>query len=97
MYVLGMYIDKKGWRRNYQRGNPVAFSPPIPGTGAGQEQTGAGELPRARVRMVVIVVEAPPSRAERRPKRRNTSEVVTRMEMMMRTIMIQVWSMAMLV
>lgn len=36
--------------------------------------------------------EAGPDRACRRPKRRTTSEMVTKMEMMMRTMMIQVWS-----
>lgn len=36
--------------------------------------------------------EAGPERAWRRPKRRTTSEMVTKMEMMMRTMMIQVWS-----
>lgn len=74
----------------------MVFSAPMPagtpGTaGAGHEHTGAGDVcPRARERMVVIVEDAPFSRAERRPKRRKTSEVVTRMEMMMRTMMIQV-------
>lgn len=84
------------WYNQY--GKPVVFNAPMPagtpGTaGAGHEHTGAGEVwPRARERMVVIVEDASFSRAERRPKRRKTSKVVTRMEMMMRTMMIQVWS-----
>lgn len=36
--------------------------------------------------------EDDPSRAERRPKRRKTSDMVTMMEIRIRTMMIHVWS-----
>lgn len=49
------------------------------------------ERPKARA-MMAAGVAAAPSRACRRPKRRKTSEIVTRMEIMIRTMMIQVWS-----
>jgi hypothetical protein len=55
------------------------------------EGAARGDRPMARAMMAAGLVAAP-SRACRRPKRRKTSEIVTRMEMMMRTMMIQVWS-----
>lgn len=50
-----------------------------------------GERPMARAMMAAGDVAAP-SRACRRPKRRKTSEIVTRIEIIIRTMMIQVWS-----
>lgn len=44
-----------------------------------------------RVRIAAGLEEAP-SRACRRPKRRKTSDIVTMMEIRIRTMIIQVWS-----
>jgi hypothetical protein len=57
-----------------------------------QPEGGEGiDRPMARAR-ILVGLEAAPSRAWRRPKRRKTSEMVTRIEMTMRTMMIHVWS-----
>lgn len=60
--------------------------------GRGHEQDGGGVRTGEdrEKREVIRVPAAVPFSAERRPKRKKTSEVVTMMEMVMRTIMIHV-------
>lgn len=67
---------------------------PDPGS-AGQEHTLGAVEPRAREKTVAAkedVEEDDGEDDERRAKRRKTSEVVTTIEMRIRTMMIQVWS-----
>ena len=52
---------------------------------------GVTDLPMTRAK-ILAGVPAEPWLAWRRPKRRKTSEIVTMIEIMMRTMMIQVWS-----
>lgn len=62
----------------------------LTGVNEGQLEDADGMFrPMARERILAGLAEAP-SRACRRPKRRKTSEMVTMMEIMMSTIMIQV-------
>lgn len=56
-----------------------------------EEGEGGKERPMARA-MILAGVDVAPSRAWRSPKRRKTSEMVTIIEMRIRTMMIQVWS-----
>ena len=61
----------------------------------GHEQEGSGVRAEGEDREKRDAARVPavvPFPVERRPKRRKTSEVVTRMEMMMRMMMIHVWS-----
>lgn len=68
----------------------------LPGPGsAGHEHTLGDVEPRAREKTVAATEDAEEDDGEedeRRAKRRKTSEVVTTMEMRIRTMMIQVWS-----
>lgn len=65
---------------------------PVFGTGTGQEHDGGVGFRAREKRAAAKEVDEAPLPEERRPNRRKTSEVVTRMEMMIRTMMIQVWS-----
>lgn len=57
-----------------------------------QSEDGEGaDRPMTRAK-ILAGVPLGPWLAWRRPKRRNTSKVVTRIEIMMRTMIIQVWS-----
>lgn len=73
---------------------PLMFNPAPASPGRGHAQDGrgfsAGEERENREAATVPAVV--PFSVESRPKRRKTSEVVTTMEMSMRTMMIHVWS-----
>jgi hypothetical protein len=60
--------------------------------GAGQEHVGEFGLRAREKRVAAKEVDEEPLPEERRPNLRKTSDVVTRIEMMIRTMMIQVWS-----
>lgn len=62
------------------------------GTRAGQEQDGGVGFRAREKRAAANEMDEAPLPEERRPNRRKTSEVVTRMEIMIKTMMIQVWS-----